>query len=454
MKIRDILDVINGKLLYGDLDKDLENFSKDTRTINKGDIYIGIKGDTFDGNTFYKNAFENGADVCILDNKDIDYEIYDDKSMILVNDSIETLGKLAHYKRMLYNIPVIAVTGSVGKTSTRDIIYSVLSKKFNILKTDGNYNNNIGLPLTILRLKDHDMMVLEMGMDKFGEIEYLSNIANPTHAVITNVGTAHIGNLGSRENIMKAKLEIISGMNENGKLYLNNDNDLLNEHLNEIKEKTNVITIGIDNNSDYMAKDIKLDAFESSFKIDDNDFKINVGGKAFVYNALMGYSLGKEFGLTNKEIYDALVNIKLTENRLEKLTGKKGETIINDTYNASYDSIKNAVELLSKASYKRKILVLGDVLELGEYDKEMHEKIAIEILKYNFDKIILVGTSVKYIKDMLENNNYNADIYLFEKESDTYELLDNTLDKDDIILLKGSHGINLINIVNHLKNSD
>ena len=451
MKIKDILKVIDGKLLYGDLDKELENFSKDTRTINQGDVYIGIKGETFDGNTFYKNAFENGADVAIVDNKELNYEIYEGKSIILVNDSVEALGKLAHYKRMQYNIPVIAVTGSVGKTSTRDIIYSVLSKKFNILKTDGNYNNNIGLPLTILRLKDHNMMVLEMGMDKFGEIEYLSNIASPTHAVITNVGTAHIGNLGSRENIMKAKLEIISGMNKDGKLYLNNDNDLLNEHLNEIKEKINVITIGIDNNSDYMATDIILDAFESSFKIDNKDFKINVGGKAFVYNSLMGYSLGKEFNLTDEEIYDALVNIKLTENRLEKLIGKKNETIINDTYNASYDSIKNAVELLSKANYKRKILVLGDVLELGEYDKEMHEKIANEILKYSFDKIILVGNSVKYIKDVLEKNKYNADIYMFQKENETYELLDNMLEKNDIILLKASHGINLINVVNHLK---
>ena len=451
MKIKDILEVINGKLLYGDLDKELENFSKDTRTIEHGDVYIGIKGETFDGNTFYKNAFENGADVAIVDNNELNYEIYEGKSIILVNDSIEALGKLAHYKRMQYNIPVIAVTGSVGKTSTRDIIYSVLSKKFNILKTDGNYNNNIGLPLTILKLKDHNMMVLEMGMDKFGEIEYLSNIASPTHAVITNVGTAHIGNLGSRENIMKAKLEIISGMNKDGKLYLNNDNDLLNEHLDKIKEKINVITIGIDNNSDYMATDIILDAFESNFKIDNKNFKINVGGKAFVYNSLMGYSLGKEFNLTDEEIYDALVNIKLTENRLEKLIGKKNETIINDTYNASYDSIKNAVELLAKANYKRKILVLGDVLELGEYDKEMHEKIANEILKYSFDKIILVGNSVKYIKDVLEKNKYNADIYMFQKENETYELLDNMLEKDDIILLKASHGINLINVVNHLK---
>ena len=451
MKIKDILQIIEGKLLYGNDEKELVNFSKDTRKINKGDTYIGIKGESFDGNIFYKDAFEKGAEIAIVDNENLNYEVIEDKSIILVKDSIIALGKLAAYKRSLYNIPVIAVTGSVGKTSTKDIIYSILSKKYNILKTDGNYNNNIGLPLTILRLKNHNMMILEMGMNKFKEIEYLSNIAKPTHAVITNVGTAHIGNLKSRYNILKAKLEILSGLEKNGKLYINNDNDLLNKYLNQIREKINVVTIGINNNSDYMATNLKLNTFESNFKINNYDFKINIGGKAFIYNALIGYALGKEFNLSNEEIYDALSNTKLTENRLEKLTGKNGETIINDTYNASFDSIKNALELLSKANNKRKILVLGDVLELGIYDEEIHKNIGYEILKYKIDIIILVGNSVKYIKEVLNSNKYTANIYLFNKENDTYEVLDNIIEKDDLVLLKASHGIKLINIVNHLK---
>ena len=448
MKVSDIINICSGKLLYGNINEEVNNFSKDTRTINKNDVYIGIKGASFDGNLFYMDAFNKGANVCILDNKEIDYKVIKDKTIIIVDDSIKALGKLASYKRSLYDIPVIAVTGSVGKTSTRDIIYSVLKEKYNILKTEGNFNNDIGLPLTILGLKNHDMMILEMGMNHFGEIEYLSNIAKPTHALITNVGTAHIGNLGSRENILKAKLEIISGLSKNGKLYINNDNDMIHNHLEKIKEKVITVTIAIDNKSDYMASDIIEDAFESKFKIDNYDFKINIGGRAFIYNSLMAYALGKEFNLTNKQIYNGINNVTLEKNRLEKIIGKKGETIINDTYNASFDSIKNAIELLSKSKYKRKILLLGDILELGDYSKEIHKNIAKEIKKYNFDKIILVGNEVKYIKEEL--NDYN-EVYLFKKEYETYKLLDEILNKEDIILLKGSHGINLINIVNHLK---
>ena len=448
MTVKDILNVCSGKILYGNENEKVNNFSKDTRIINGNDVYVGIKGETFDGNQFYMDAFDKGANVCIVDNKEIDYKKVDGKTIILVEDTIKALGKLASYKRSLYDIPVIAVTGSVGKTSTRDIIYSVLKEKYNILKTEGNYNNEIGLPLTILGLNNQDMMILEMGMNHFGEIEKLSNIAKPTHAIITNVGTAHIGNLGSRENILKAKLEIISGLCENGKLYLNNDNDMIHSHLNEIKEKVSTITIGVDNDSDYMATNINEDAFESTFKIDNYDFKINVGGRAFIYNSLMAYALGKEFNLTNEQIYNGINNVKLEKNRLEKIIGKKGETIINDTYNASFDSVKNAIELLSKSNYKRKILLLGDILELGDYSEEIHKNIAKEIKKYNFDKVILVGTDVKYIKEEL--NDYGQ-VYLFEKENETYEFLDNILNEDDIILLKGSHGINLINVVNHLK---
>ena len=450
MKVKDIINVCSGKLLFGDLEEEVNNFSKDTRTINKNDVYVGIKGDNFDGNEFYLDAFDKGANVCILDNDKIDYKNIDGKTIILVDNSIKAIQKLAIYKRSLYDIPVIAVTGSVGKTSTRNIIYTVLSQKYNVLKTEGNYNNDIGVPLTILGLNNQNLMIIEMGMNHLGEIKLLSEIAKPTHAVITNVGTAHIGNLGSRENILKAKLEIIEGLCKDGKLYINNDNDMLHSHLDEIKEKVDVVTIGIDNTSDYMATNIKEDAFESNFKINDFDYKINVGGRAFIYNSLMAYALGKEFNLTNEEIKKGINNVKLEKNRLEKIIGTRGETIINDTYNASFDSIKNAIDLLSKSNSKRKILLLGDILELGEYSEDIHRNIGKEILNHKFDEIILVGNDVKYIKEELINNSYNANIYLYKKESETYELLDNLLNKDDIILLKGSHGINLVNIVRHL----
>ena len=245
--VRDIIEKFDGKLICGDINMLLDNFSHDTRTINKDDIYVGIKGEAFDGNKFYEDAFDKGAKCCILDNESlINKDKYQDKTIILVEDSLKCIQKLAKYKRSLYNIPVIGITGSVGKTSTKDMISSVLETKYKVLKTIGNNNNHIGLPFTILRLKDEEIMVLEMGMNNFKEISFLTNIAKPTIGVITNIGTAHIGNLGSRENIMKAKLEIIEGLN--GPLIINNDNDMLNKNLEYIKSLNPTITIGIENN--------------------------------------------------------------------------------------------------------------------------------------------------------------------------------------------------------------
>ena len=215
--VKDVLNACsdcNAKLICGDENIVCNTFSKDTRTINKGDVYVGIKGENFDGNTFFKDALEKGASVCIIQGVSED-EIrnvvsqFENRAVILVDDTIEAIQKIASYKRDLYNIPVVAVTGSVGKTSTKDIVASVISTKYKVQKTQGNLNNHIGVPFTILALQDAEVLVVEMGMNNLGEISVLSKIAKPNIAIITNVGTAHIGNLGSRENIRKAKLEIL-----------------------------------------------------------------------------------------------------------------------------------------------------------------------------------------------------------------------------------------------------
>src|SRR5574344_600551 len=284
--VKDIITKFNGRLLIGDENLVLDNFSKDTREIKENDIYVGIKGEKFDGNLFYKDAFNIGAKCAILEHINEDeIKEYHNKTIILVDNSIKLLQDLARYKRSLYNIPVIAITGSVGKTSTKDMIASVLSKKFNVLKSEANNNNHLGLPLTILKLKDHNALVVEMGMNNFGEISLLTNIAKTNVAVITNVGTAHIGNLGSRENILKAKLEILEGLNPKGALVINNDNDLLHEWFLNNKDKYNIITIGINEKSDYMANIIEKNEWWSTFSCDDVIYKVPVGGEHFIYNA-------------------------------------------------------------------------------------------------------------------------------------------------------------------------
>ena len=455
--VEDIVRECNGELIIGDSKKECIDFCKDTRLIKENDVYIGIKGENFDGNKFYDKAFDNGASVCILDNiEDIDINKYKDKTIIKVEDSVIALGKIAAYKRSLYNIPVIAVTGSVGKTSTKDMIASVLETKYNVLKTKGNLNNNIGMPLTILELKDHDCMIVEMGMNHLNEISYLTKIAKPTIAVITNIGTAHIGNLGSRENILKAKLEILEELDENGVLFINNDNDLLHKEYNNLKNKYEVKTIGIDNASDYIAYNIKEDITRSIFTIKDNDIEeniqVNVATRPFIYNSLMGYAIGKELNIENDLIKKGISNLKLTAHRLEKKINKRGVTIIDDTYNASYDSMKSALELLGKSN-NRKIAILGDMLELGEYSEEIHRKIGEDVVNNNIDILITVGNFSLYIKDEALKKGFNKDnIYSFEKQEDTYNLLNNILKEGDLVLVKGSHAINLDKLVEEMMN--
>lgn len=454
--IKDIIEVCNGELYCGNMDLKCDNFSKDTRSIEKGDIYIGIKGEKFDGNLFYKDAFNKGASACILD-KDSFLKIkdnieYKDKTIVLVENSVKSLQKLASFKRSLYDIPVIAITGSVGKTSTKDIIASVIGEEYNVLKTEGNYNNEIGLPLTILKLKDHNAMVLEMGMNALNEISLLSTIAKPNIAVITNIGTAHIGNLGSRENILKAKLEIMDGLDRNGILFLNNDNDIINSHIEELKNVINVKTIGINNSSDIMATNIIDNVFSSNFNINGLNITVNVGGEAFIYNSLMAYAVGKYLKINDTSIIKGIEKFKLSANRMEKIINNKGVTIINDTYNASYDSVVNAIDLISKTNYNRKILLLGDILELGNFSEEIHKNIGNYIIHKNIDYVILVGNEVKNIYNELVKNNYNNEnISIFNKEDETYSFLENFFKENDIVLIKGSHGMNLINIVDKLR---
>ena len=247
LTVEDIVRESNGKLILGDKKFICRNFSKDTRIIEEGDIYIAIKGEKFDGNKFWKQALEKGAKAVIVQDIDFskeDLTKYKNKIIIKTKDVLESLYEIAKYKRSLYDIPVVGVTGSVGKTSTKDVIASVLSKKYKTLKTEGNNNNNIGLPFTILKMQNEEAMVLEMGMNHFGEISLLTSIAKPTICIITNIGTSHIGNLGSRENILKAKLEILEGC-ENPVVIINNDNDLLHNWYEENKDKLNIKTYGI-----------------------------------------------------------------------------------------------------------------------------------------------------------------------------------------------------------------
>lgn len=465
MKIKDILKATNGKLIVGNEDLICENFSKDTRTIQKGDIYIGIKGEKFDGSQFWKQALDNGAEAVIIQNIDItsdEKEKYSNKTIIEVKDTLKALYDIAKYKRSLYDIPVIAVTGSVGKTSTKDVIASVVSTKYKTLKTEGNNNNNIGLPFTILKLKDHEAMVIEMGMNHFGEISLLTDITKPTLAVITNIGTSHIGNLGSRENILKAKLEILEGM-KTPKVIINNDNDLLHKWYEENKDKIEIHTFGIKNESELMAQSIKLEEESSEFtaiptSLENNEFleksskveiRVPVGGEHFVYNALCATEVGNILGISDEQIQDGIANFELTKKRMDIKKLENGAIIINDAYNASYESMKVSLEFLVKHTGTRKIAVLGDMFELGEYSEELHRNVGKEVAQNDIDILICAGENSKYIIDEAKKNK-NLQIYFMNNNEQIVEKLIQELRKGDVVLVKASNGMKFFEICQKL----
>ena len=394
LKIEDILKVTNGELIVGDLEFECNNYSKDTRTIKENDVYIGIKGERFDGNIFWETALEKGASTVIVQNVDFtneNKEKWKNKNIIKVEDTLESLYKIASYKRDLYDIPVVAITGSVGKTSTKDIVANVISKKYKTLKTISNNNNNIGLPFTILRLQDEEVMVLEMGMNHFNEISLLSRIAKPTVCIITNIGTSHIGNLGSRENILKAKLEILEGAT-NPTIIINNDNDLLHEWYEENKEKYNIKTYGIKEESDLNANNIKLESEKSFFDCGIRGIKENievpVGGEHFILNSLCAILAGETLNIENKEIVEGIEEFELTKNRMDIYNLENGIKIINGAYNASFEAMQATLKSLGEFKENRKIAVLGDMYELGEFTKDLHEKVGVEAYNDKVDILI------------------------------------------------------------------
>lgn len=461
LTVEEILNCTKGRLIIGEKTKECKNFSKDTRTIEQGDTYIGIKGEKFDGNLFWKEAFHKGADIviieeCELNPKDLDTYKQQNKCMIQVRDTILAIGQMASYKKKCYQgkLKVIGITGSVGKTSTKDMIASVASQKYKTLKTEGNNNNNIGLPLTILRLQEEEVAVIEMGMNHLGEISYLSKIAKPDLAIITNIGTSHIGNLGSRQNILKAKLEILEGM-EQKKLIINSDNDLLNQWNLEEKGEIEVHTFGIHQESEFQAEDIELQENSSQFICNTQEEKISlnvpVAGEHFILNALCATAVGKLLGLNQEQIKNGIENFQLTAKRMEIKHLKNNILLINDSYNASYESMKAAIVSLKNRKAKRKIAVLGDMFELGEFSEKLHREVGKEIYLNSIDLLYLIGENARYIGEEAEDCGYDTNnIHYFKNKEDLLKELNKTIQEDDVILLKASNGMKLFEIADSI----
>ena len=440
MKVKDIIKICNGKLLCGDDELLVTKYSKDTRTINIGEVYVGIKGEKYDGNEYIADAFNKGASFAITDKVNLNLDEFINRTIVYVNNTIDAICELAKYKRDNFKGKVVGVTGSVGKTTTKDLISSVLETEYKVLKTEGSLNNNIGLPFCILNGIEADIWVIEMGMNNFGEISFLSKIAKPNISVITNIGTSHIGMLGSRENILKAKLEILEGM-EIKKLIINNDNDLLHEYY--LNNKEFITTVGINNDSNYNGKILN----ENEVEINNLKYKLFSCEEPLLIDSMLAYAVAKEFNINEKNIEYTLENFKQQGNRLKEEIASKGFLVINDAFNASYDSMKLAINYLSKFS-NRKIIVLGDMLELGDYSKELHEEVGKLISSSSVDILLTVGENAKYINSKAMEENYKGVFKHFDNNDECLEYINKIIDKNDVILFKASKRMNFIDFCN------
>lgn len=449
LSLDEIVKATKGKLLLNN-NKEVEYISTSSKDIKENTLFIPIKGEKYDGHAFLEDAYNNGCRIFLIDKN---HEFYKkDISLIEVDDTLLALGSLARFYLDKFNVDLIGVTGSVGKTSTRDIIYSVLNEKYKTLKNELNYNNEIGIPKTLFNLDySYEKAVIEMGIDKKGDISYFKTIAPLKHAVISNIGLSHIANFKNQEGIFHAKMEIAKDFNKENTLIVNGDDNFL-KTLKDKKLPYNLLTYGFDKDNtiycvSYEIVNGKIN-FKVNFKNKVYDYTIPSIAKHNIYNAMSAILIGNLYNLTYEEIKKGLESVSFTEGRLT-IINKKDITIINDCYNASLDSIKSALNVLS--TFKtRKVAILGDVLETGSYEEEIHKNIGKSIIG-NTDILILVGNSIKYTYDEVIKNNFNKDnIYVFNTYEDVIKNIDNIIKKGDTILLKASHGIKLSNVVEYL----
>ncbi len=441
ISIKEILEATGGTLLWGDEQTVIESVTTDSRKDGKNMLFVPLEGDTFDGHEFIRAAFDMGA-VASLTHKDT--EALCDHALIRVDNTKKALGDIARFYIDKYRIPVLALTGSVGKTTTKDMVSAALGEKYNVLKTQGNFNNDIGLPLTVFNIeKEHNMAVLEMGMNHFGEINYLASIAHPDKAIITNVGMSHIENLGSREGILKAKLEITDFFSKGNTLFVNGDDDML---MSVNDGEYDVVRFAIDNkDADYRAKNIKKDAlsveFDAVYDGGTAHIRVNLPGIHNIYNALAAFAVCKSYDMEDDDIARGIAAFSPSKMRMD-IKNLGSLTLINDCYNASPASVEAALDVLVSAEYKRRVAILGDILEMGDFAPKAHEELGEKAAKMGVDLLITVGNNAKYMNIGAEKEGFEAQKSLhFETNKLLIAELDKIIEHGDAVLVKASRGM-------------
>ncbi len=451
-RTQEILDVAGGRLICGEMDTEATDVSTDTRKMKGGELFIAIKGPNFDGHNFVPDAISKGAKIILVQQNYRPAQASGSVCLIAVPDTVKALGDIAGFHRRRFNIPVIGITGSNGKTTTKEMIAALLSKRFNVLKNFGTENNCIGVPLTLLRLSpEHSLCVLEMGTNRLGEIERLSEIARPTSAVITNIGPSHLEFLNDLETVFRAKCELLAYLEKGSTVVINGDD----ENLKELKNGGfKFIRFGIQEGSlDFFAKGIGINASGMRFLLNGKwEIILNTLGRHNVYNALCSIAACWDFKIEIDEMREVLLNFHPPSMRME-VKELRGIKLINDSYNSNPLSMRQAIEALKELpGTGRKILIAGDMLELGNHSSRFHHLLGRQAAEMGIDFIIAVGRLSSHViegalKAGMDQNNCIACPAI-------KEVLDNVLKlirSGDTVLVKGSRAMRMETIVEELE---
>lgn len=448
-----------GGILFGEDKKNacISSVSIDSRNIEKDSLFVAISGERVDGHDFIPSAFEKGA-LCCISERRLEEPL---GAYIQVESSLEAIKKIAEFYREQLKIQIIGITGSVGKTSTKEMIASVLSEEFCTLKTNGNFNNELGLPLTIFRIRrEHEIAVLEMGISDFGEMHRLSKIAKPDIVVITNIGECHLEKLGDRDGVLKAKTEIFDYLTEYGIIILNGDDDKL-ATIKQVKNHS-VAYFGLDSNCAVYADQIEnhgldgiscmihLDGISDMMHLEEEAFSVHIPtpGIHILRNALAAAAVGRIFHMTKEQIKKGIEGFESVNGRMNKIECN-GKTILDDCYNANPVSMKAGIDVL-RACKGRKVAILGDMGELGEKEEELHKEIGSYCASADIDLLICSGTSSYVLADTAKQENHNMEVYFFEEKLQMIAALQKLLKQGDTILVKASRKMGYEEVVSSI----
>ncbi len=431
------------------LEKEISGVVIDSRKVEQDSLFVALRGARTDGHVFIPQTIENGA-LCVLSEENLGDVSH---PYILVNSCRQALKDLAEYYRCSLHVKVVGISGSVGKTSTKEMIASVLSQKYTVLKTEGNFNNEIGLPLTVFQIREeHEIAVLEMGISDFGEMTRLAKIARPDICVITNIGCAHLEQLKSRDGILKAKTEMLAYMNPHGSILFNGDDDKLAGFMPE----NGVIPLyfGLQENNAFRAEHIEslgLDGTNATFLTPDSQFSahIPIPGDHMVYNALAGTAVGQILGLTTAQIRAGIESLVPLAGRNHRIHTAHF-TVLDDCYNANPASMKSSLDVLSR-SESRTVAILGDMFELGDTEKELHYEVGAYAAKTDIQVLVCIGALSREMERGAKARHGDMEIHPYDTKEAFFADMEQILKTGDTILVKASHGMDFAKIVSRLE---